>query len=77
MRKPVHLPKKIHTAFALTEEDSRLFRETVGVVNPVASDRVLLEKKDLNAADIAMAQTGRMSPRSRFHCWRWAMSRAL
>ena len=45
MRKPVHLPKKIHTAFSLTEEDSRLFRETVGMVSPVASDRVLLEKK--------------------------------
>ena len=45
MRKPSHLPKKTKTAFVLSEEDGRLFRETVGVVRPMVSDRVLLDIK--------------------------------
>ena len=43
MRKPSHLPKKAKAAIVLSEEDGRLFRETVGVVRPVVSDRILLE----------------------------------
>jgi DNA-nicking Smr family endonuclease len=45
MRKPVHLPKKNRPASALSDEDSRLFRETVGLVSPVACDRVQPEGK--------------------------------
>jgi len=45
MRKPSHLPKKAKAAFVLSEEDGRLFRETVGTVRPMVSDRVLLEFK--------------------------------
>ena len=44
MRKPIHLPKKKPPSFVLSEEDSRLFRDTVGIVSPVVNDRVLLEK---------------------------------
>jgi len=45
MRKPSHLPKKAKAAFVLSEEDGRLFRETVGTVRPMVNDRVLLEFK--------------------------------
>jgi DNA-nicking Smr family endonuclease len=45
MRKPVHLPPKNRPAPALSDEDSRLFRETVGLVSPVACDRVQPERK--------------------------------
>ena len=45
MRKPARLSKPPQTAPVLSDEDSRLFRETVGTVRPVADDRVLPEKK--------------------------------
>lgn len=45
MRKPVHLPKKSRPAPALSDEDSRLFRETVGPVTPVEYDRVQPEAR--------------------------------
>jgi len=50
MRKPVRLSKIIHPASVLSEEDSRLFRETVGNVSPVASDRVQPEKSKRSPA---------------------------
>lgn len=40
MRKPNQLPKKIDAASVLSEEDSRLFRETVGKVRPLIENRV-------------------------------------
>ena len=43
MLKPTRPRKNAKAAFSLSEEDSRLFRETVGAVSPVASDRVLLQ----------------------------------
>ncbi len=45
MRKPVHLPKKNRPTPALSDDDSRLFRETVGHVNPVVCDRIQPERK--------------------------------
>jgi len=45
MRKPSRLPIPPHPASVLSDEDSRLFRETIGAVRPVGYDRVLPEKK--------------------------------
>jgi len=45
MRKPVHFPKKPMPASVLSDEDSRLFRETVGAVSPLLNDRVMPERK--------------------------------
>ena len=45
MRKPVHLTKKIRAVTLLSEEDRRLFRETVGLVTPVVHDRTPLVKQ--------------------------------
>ncbi len=59
MRKPSHLPKKTHASFALSEEDRRLFRETVGAVSPVVNHRALLE-------------TARPNPRRRVQPMDWA-----
>lgn len=44
MRKPKHLPQKKPTTLALSEDDSRLFRDTVGEVSPVVHDRIPLVK---------------------------------
>jgi DNA-nicking Smr family endonuclease len=45
MRKLTRRSHKNSGAFLLSEEDSLLFRETVGVVSPVVCDRVVHEKK--------------------------------
>jgi len=45
MRKPIHAKQKPPAAPALSAEDSRLFRETIGEVIPVISDRAQLEVK--------------------------------
>lgn len=45
MSKPTRLPKKNHSVPILADEDSRLFRETVGEVRPVVCDRVPPERK--------------------------------
>jgi len=44
MRKPTRPPKSAPPDAFLSEEDRRLFRETIGPVKPVESDRVLPEK---------------------------------
>lgn len=44
MRKPAPSSKQ-PSLFSLSEEDSRLFREAAGAVEPVSCDRVLPEKK--------------------------------
>lgn len=74
MRKPIRLTFKKPPAFVLSDEDSRLFRETVGAVSPVVSDRIQPEKKlpkphprrrahepdwsDTTPADIPLLATG-------------------
>jgi DNA-nicking Smr family endonuclease len=58
MRKLIRHPHKTPSAFDLSEEDSQLFRETVGVVSPVVCDRVVMEKK-------------RPKPRNRTHEADW------
>ncbi len=61
MRKPTQLPKTAKAAFSLSEEDSRLFRETVGAVRPVLSDRALFEsdkpKPRRRPRDVAWSDT--------------------
>ncbi len=48
MRKPACPSDKTSSEFALSEEDSRLFRETMGVVSPVNCDRIHHERKRPN-----------------------------
>jgi len=45
MRKPAHPPHKKRPLPTVSDEDSRLFRETIGTVHPVQDDRVQPERK--------------------------------
>jgi len=72
MQKYPRLAKKTFPASAVTDEDSRLFRDAVGAVDPVVWDRVLPEKQppkprprtqetdwtDISPADIPLLATG-------------------